>query len=138
MKKEKLYMSCRIVTARRMCKDDAEILLGKILKGSGEDGYLITYEDDGHEGWCPKRDFERRYKPVNKETHNFSTVLMMLKSGCKIRRAAWKDIDFLSYSSKFNQISVAKDGNVDRAFAWKPTLTDILADDWILLDPKKG
>ena len=61
----KKYLGTKLVTAKPMTREDAEVVLGKFIKPakqeySGE-GYLVRYED-GYQSWSPKEVFDKAYK----------------------------------------------------------------------------
>ena len=64
----KKYLGTKLVTAKPMTREDAEVVLGKFIKPakqeySGE-GYLVRYED-GYQSWSPKEVFDKAYKPAD-------------------------------------------------------------------------
>ena len=64
----KKYLGTKLVTAKPMTREDAEVVLGKFIKHakqeySGE-GYLVRYED-GYQSWSPKEVFDKAYKPAD-------------------------------------------------------------------------
>ena len=65
----KKYLGTKLVTAKPMTREDAEVVLGKFIKPakqeySGE-GYLVRYED-GYQSWSPKEVFDKAYKHADK------------------------------------------------------------------------
>lgn len=64
----KKYLGTKLVTAKPMTREEAEVVLGKFIKPakqeySGE-GYLVRYED-GYQSWSPKEVFDKAYKPAD-------------------------------------------------------------------------
>ena len=64
----KKYLGTKLVTAKPMTREDAEVVPGKFIKPakqeySGE-GYLVRYED-GYQSWSPKEVFDKAYKPAD-------------------------------------------------------------------------
>lgn len=115
-------------------------------------GYAVTYSD-GYESWSPKEAFEAAYQPT--DAMSFGHAIVMLKAGKRVARAGWNGKGMFVYlvppASYPVQTGAAKAffgenslvpynaylaiKNVDDTVStWVPSINDVLADDWTLLD----
>lgn len=64
----KKYLGTKLVTAKPMTRQEAEMYLGKLIKPAkreySDEGYLVRYED-GYQSWSPKAVFDKAYKPAD-------------------------------------------------------------------------
>jgi len=123
-----------------------------------DEGYLVEYLDGGSANvpgyngcvsWSPKDVFERAYRP--KTQLSFGDALIALKAGKKVARTGWNGKGMFVYLVPANsypaQTEAAKsvfgeDGlvpynaymaikNVDGTVStWVPSINDVLAEDW--------
>jgi len=67
------YIGVKIIEAREMCLQDAEIKLGRTIDHEQKPtdkpimGYLVKY-GDGYQSWSPKEVFEKAYRVAGSET----------------------------------------------------------------------
>lgn len=113
-------------------------------------GYKVVYED-GYESWSPKEVFEAAYRRT--DGLSFGLALEAAKKGLRIARAGWngkgmyvflaEEMDFHTYAdiSEFEETGVkvldclcmrTADGSI--CPGWLAGQTDMLADDWTVLD----
>ena len=129
-----------------------------------DEGYLVEYakgsgtNHEKHEGyisWSPKDVFEEAYRENG--NFNFGDVLLLLKKGKKVARKGWNGKDMFLYYVKANSYPVS--GNPGSAVKgyfegdlvpygayialktaqgnvcpWGGIGTDVLAEDWVVLD----
>ena len=115
-------------------------------KGSGADGMRLVYQD-GYRSWCPLDVFERDYQPVT--AMSFGHALDAMKQGWRVARAGWNGkgmwLMTVSHWSRITPIPAdAADLPVDRFIMmrtaqgtlvpWLASQTDMLADDWQIVD----
>lgn len=115
-------------------------------------GYLVRYED-GYQSWSPVEAFEGAYQPLGKMS--FGHAVAMLKAGAKVSRAGWNGSGMFAYmvpaasypvqtgaaSSHFGEGSLVpyraylalKTAQNDVA-TWVPSCSDVLADDWLVVE----
>lgn len=120
--------------------------------GPTEEGYKVRYPD-GYESWSPKDVFEEAYRPT--DCMSFGLAIEAAKKGAKITRRGWNGKGmFLYYVPEGRypaRTDVAKsiateDGKVDygayiamktaqgNVVPWLASQTDILADDWEVVE----
>ena len=117
-----------------------------------EEGYAIIYEDN-YRSWSPKEVFERAYQSI--KNMSFGHAILAMKSNRKVARAGWNKNTFLfyveptNYPASVNSVGAmidvypyvmvpyqdyiamfTKEGEV---VPWTPSQTDILANDWRIL-----
>ena len=117
-----------------------------------EDGYKVRYPD-GYESWSPKDVFEEAYRPT--DCMNFGLAIEAAKKGAKITRRGWNGKGMFLYYVPEGRYpartdaakSIAtEDGKVDygayiamktaqgNVVPWLASQTDILADDWEVVE----
>lgn len=117
-----------------------------------EDGYKVRYPD-GYESWPPKDVFEEAYRPT--DCMNFGLAIEAAKKGAKITRRGWNGKGMFLYYVPEGRYpartdaakSIAtEDGKVDygayiamktaqgNVVPWLASQTDILADDWEVVE----
>lgn len=117
---------------------------------NGRDGYKVVYAPDGYESWSPKDVFEAAYRQT--DGMNFGLAIEAAKMGKKIARRGWNGKDQyvelginLEYYSVFGICSEAhhKDigsaalvfvGTRGRQVGWLASQSDMLADDWMIVE----
>jgi hypothetical protein len=131
-------------------------------ENGADDGYLVEYTDGGtpnhpdHAGyisWSPKEQFDNAYRPAS--GMSFGLAIEALKLGKRVARDGWNGKGMFVYLVPANaypaQTGVAKayfgEGalvpynaymaikNVDETVStWVPSVNDVLADDWQLVE----
>jgi hypothetical protein len=123
-----------------------------------EEGYKVVYED-GYESWSPKDVFEKAYQPT--DNLKFGLAIEALKRGRKVARQGWNGKNMWLALSKGNKALSAnnfwnphnKDFAIENGgtaevldvitmktadnkilMGWLASQTDILAEDWVILD----
>ena len=115
-----------------------------------EEGYKVRYED-GYESWSPKEAFEAAYRQT--DGMSFGLALEATKKGMRIARAGWNGKGmyvFLVHGMDFHtnaDLSELDDQDVEvldclvirtatGAFCpgWLASQTDMLADDWMVVE----
>lgn len=115
----------------------------------GDAGYKVVCPD-GYESWSPKEVFEEAYRPT--DGMNFGLALEAAKMGARIARHGWNGkkqyvelATAISYkNAKGEVVNVEHDaiGNKALAFCgtsgvqmgWLASQSDMLADDWYIVD----
>ena len=141
------YIGTKIIEAEP-CKAWKDTKLHK----AGEDGYKVRYPD-GYESWSPKDVFEEAYRPT--DCMNFGLAIEAAKKGAKITRRGWNGKGMFLYYVPEGRYpartdaakSIAtEDGKVDygayiamktaqgNVVPWLASQTDILADDWEVVE----
>ena len=116
------------------------------------EGYKVIYED-GYESWSPKDVFEKAYLPT--DNLKFGLAIEALKRGRRVARKGWNGKSmflFLVPGSTFKVnrpplLGIYEEGaeikyhaHIDMKTAsgdivpWLASQTDVLAEDWIILD----
>lgn len=116
-----------------------------------DEGYLVKYADD-YISWSPKKAFEDAYRKSGKM--NFGHAIEMLKAGYKVARSGWNGKGMFLYyvpaASYPPSTNIAKEtfggqsvpygayiamktaqGNV---VPWLASQTDMLAEDWLIIE----
>lgn len=110
-----------------------------------KDGYFVVYPD-GYESWCPKAQFEEANRPVN--GLSFGHAIEAAKKGMKIARAGWNgkgmwlffvpdngwNLLFGNTTDYKNNPFIAMKTADDKYVPWLASQTDILADDWFIVE----
>jgi hypothetical protein len=127
----------------------------------GEDqdvaGYHVVYAD-GYQSWSPARQFEEAYQPL--DAMSFGHALVMLKAGRKVARAGWNGkgmwlilvpgtgqvepregspyakagIEVCDILPHIDMWTVNADGRRAMLPGWLASQSDMLADDWAVVD----
>lgn len=127
-----------------------------------DEGFLVEYVDGGasnhpgHAGyisWSPKDVFERAYRLSSGLT--FGDALQALKAGKRVARAGWNGKGMFVYyvraAAYLAQSEAAKTyfgenayvpyapylalkGVDERVSPWVPSINDVLAEDWVVLE----
>jgi hypothetical protein len=131
-------------------------------ENGAESGYLVEYTDGGkpnhpgHEGyisWSPKEQFERAYRETTGLT--FGLAIEALKAGKRVARAGWNGKGmflFLVPGSTFQVnraplLGIYPEGHTinyhahidmktadDKVVPWLASQTDMLAEDWTIVE----
>jgi hypothetical protein len=128
----------------------------KCANASGEAGYSVKYAD-GYTSWSPKDVFEAAYQPIDRM--NFGHALQAVKDGHRVARSGWNGkgmFIFLVNGSTFTVnreplLSIMGEGaqvnyhaHIDMKTAdgmvvpWLASQTDLLADDWGIVEIKSA
>lgn len=158
------HIGTKIINAHPMTRQQYNDLRGWAVPGDenpGDDGYLVEYLDGGsanhpdytgYISWSPKGVFDRAYRPVSAMT--FGNALVMLKAGERVCRAGWNgkgmwlikiqgsnDIaklhgygfgEYLGEPAFADAVYMKTADNM--LVPWLCSQTDMLADDWMLLE----
>lgn len=143
MNKKVKYLGIKIVEAEPMLESEAiekGYRVGDDTDKKDEYGYEITY-DNGYKSWSPKTVFDKAYKPLQGPM-TFGDAVEALKAGHTVQRQGWNGkgmyLRFISNWTFTNSIDDNKDllpfiamKTVDDKFVpWFASQTDILAEDW--------
>ena len=117
---------------------------------TGREGYVVRYAD-GYESWSPKEAFEEAYRAC--DAMSFGLAIEALKKGHKVARRGWNGksmflyyVPSASYPAQRNtfgtMVGVFPDDMVpycayiamktaqDNVVPWLASQTDMLSDDW--------
>ena len=117
-------------------------------------GFLVVYPD-GYESWSPRKQFIEAYQPMN--AMNFGHAIAMLKEGHAVARAGWNGKGMFLYLVPAPEQGYPAQTGVAKAFfgegslvpygayiamktadgtvvPWLASQTDVLADDWTLVE----
>lgn len=125
-------------------------------KDPERDGYLVKYSD-GYESWSPKEVFEGAYRRTDGLT--FGLALEAAKSGKKVARSGWNAKGMFIVVQKGYPNGIDCNKNTSEAFGipigtiikvtpylmmkaadgtlvtgWLASQTDMLSEDWIIVD----
>ena len=123
-----------------------------LIDNGYEAGYKVRYPD-GYESWSPKNVFEEAYRPIG--GMNFGLAIEAAKKGAKIARRGWNGKGMFLYyvpegrypaRTDAAKSIAAEDGKVDygayiamktvqgNVVPWLASQTDMLADDWEVVE----
>ena len=123
-----------------------------LIDNGYEAGYKVRYPD-GYESWSPKNVFEEAYRPIG--GMNFGLAIEAAKKGAKITRRGWNGKGMFLYyvpegrypaRTDAAKSIAAEDGKVDygayiamktvqgNVVPWLASQTDMLADDWEVVE----
>lgn len=151
------HIGTKLIQATPMTRADYNILRGWALPADecGEDdGYLVEYADGGpgnafgyagYISWSPKEVFERSYRPS--DSLSFGLAVEALKKGERVARSGWNGKGMWLAIVNAGQYDVAVGIAGDAKFSpwiamktadnklvpWLASQTDVLADDWVVL-----
>lgn len=116
-----------------------------------DEGYLVKYPD-GYESWCPKKQFEE----ANRETSGmtFGWAIEAMKKGYKVARTGWNGKGMFLYLIKGTELQTGlnygfgeyqnepqfvdticmKTAQNMLVIGWLASQTDMLADDWMIVE----
>lgn len=159
---QKTYIGTKIIRALPMARQQYNDYRGWQLpadENGDDEGYLVEYVDGGkandsrHAGyisWSPKDVFERAYRSV--EGMTFGLAIEALKAGKKVARAGWNGKgmylfmigvpggnDFWTYTNGKNDNLpllpfIAMKTADHHVVPWLASQTDMLAEDWAVVD----
>ena len=151
-KKMKKYIGVKVIEATPMiyldfCKEQSKECESNIEPML--DGFKVKYPD-GYISWSPKEVFEEAYRETDGIT--FGLAIEALKKGMRVARAGWNGKGmFLYLDSSYmikGQDTVQLKGNTYERLpsicmktadnkwltGWLASQTDMLADDWMILE----
>lgn len=118
---------------------------------AGEKGYKVVYPPDGYESWSPKDVFEAAYRETS--GMSFGLAIEAAKMGKKIARAGWNGKN--QYVELGHDFSYTAPGDIPvrpvqhldigsqalvfvgtrgRQVGWLASQSDMLADDWKIVE----
>lgn len=128
-----------------------------------DDGYLVEYADSkpnhadfkGYISWSPKEEFEKSYKSNGE--FSFGHAIEFLKQGKKVARKGGNTNNQFVYYVPANKYPVSRNPNSpiqgyfendevpyrdyfalktaqDDVAIWTPSISDVLANDWIIVE----
>lgn len=104
-----------------------------------DEGYLVEYLDGGkpndarHAGyisWSPKEQFDTAYRRCDAMTFGLAVEAMM--RGNQVARAGWNGKGLFVYLVPANAYFALK-GVDNTVSTWAPSVSDALAEDWVIL-----
>jgi hypothetical protein len=157
------FIGVKLINAMPMTVGDARNEHNVVVKFDGsddEEGYLVEYPD-GFKSWCPSKQFEEANRPS--DFMSFGFAIEAAKKGARIARKGWNGKNMFVYLVEGTTIPVelcrgacaeavaaagalpgasqdigshldmmAADGKI--VVGWLASQTDILADDWEIVD----
>ena len=160
----KKYIRCHVVEAKPCTLGEWEQETGRTWnepdRSRTEEGYKCDYPD-GYSGWCPKAEFEKVSRPIDNMT--FGMAIEAMKQGKKVARAGWngkgmwlciplvegpKEIPSTGIWGKPNVEYAEQNGGTVKVMpyitmkaadgsivmGWLASQTDMLADDWVIVE----
>lgn len=121
------------------------------VNGEAEQGYRVIYPD-GYVSWSPKKVFEEAYRETM--GMNFGLAVEAMKKNMRIARWDWDgkdptyvflaaneslhtDADLSEFADKdvpASHILVLRTSEESLLLGWQPSVEDILAEDWYIVD----
>ncbi len=149
------FIGTKFIKATKLSKHDYNSYMLDInpdrnpIPGDEVPGYLVQYNDE-HLSWSPADVFEAAYCGLKTETMNFGHALECAKQGMCVARTGWNGKDQLvrlkSYFRPLLKSPERGQGDVDHLeiltikgelVPWVPSATDVLANDWFVVDITK-
>ncbi len=156
----KTYIGTKVIKAVTMTREDAEKHLGRNVGGEKHgDGYLVEYEG-GYQSWSPKDVFDEAYRPMFGLT--FGLAIEAMKAGQRVARSGWngkgmwlslscngsREIPAENFWSPHNAEFARQNGGKatvlpsitmktatgEILMGWLASQTDMLAEDWIIVE----
>ena len=138
------FYGTKRIAAKLMTRAEYNVFRGWELptnENGADEGYLVEYLDGGkpnvkgyagYVSWSPKEQFENAYQPVN--AMSFGHAVVALKEGKKVARAGWNGKgmfpdDMVPYGAYIAMKTVQ-----NNVVPWLASQTDILADDWSVVE----
>ena len=149
----KQYIGTKIVQAEPAYRVDGNVFVKANIAPCGvdiEDGYKVVYPD-GYESWSPKDVFEDAYRAT--DGMSFGLAIEAAKMGKKIARAGWNGKN--QYVELGHDFSYTAPGDIPvrpvqhldigsqalvfvgtrgRQVGWLASQSDMLADDWKIVE----
>ena len=151
----KKYIEVKIIEAVPVTRGDYNRYRGWTIsenENPADEGYLVKYSDN-YESWSPKNVFDEAYRVCDNMT--FGLAIEAMKKGKKVARKGWNGNGMFLYyvpvgaykpcteiaTSLVNENGLVEygayiamktaQGNV---VPWLASQTDMLAEDWVILD----
>lgn len=151
----KKYIGVKIIEAVPVTRGDYNRYRGWTIsenENPADEGYLVKYSDN-YESWSPKNVFDEAYRVCDNMT--FGLAIEAMKKGKKVARKGWNGKGMFLYyvpveaykpcteiaTSLVNENGLVEygayiamktaQGNV---VPWLASQTDMLAEDWVILD----
>ena len=152
------YIGVKMIEARPMDKGEYNKYRGWTIpegENANDAGYLVRYQD-GYESWSPKRQFEEAYRDCIGMT--FGIALELLKKGCRVAREGWNGKGMFVVYQKGYPDGIPCNKQTAEAWGmdegdlfqcnpylqirqmdgshsmWVPSIGDVLAEDWVVVD----
>lgn len=141
----KQYIGTKIIHAEPSASNSSE---------NAKPGYKVVYPD-GYTSWSPSEAFEEAYRPC--DAMNFGLAIEALKKGKRIARSGWNGkgmflyyVPAAAYPAQRNTFGtmvgvfphdmvpycayIAMKTAQDNVVPWLASQTDVLADDWVIVE----
>ena len=149
------YIGVKLVKAMPMTVGQFNIHMDNertSVEESKKTGYLVEY-DTGYQSWCPKQQFDEANRLCDAMT--FGHAIEAMKQGKKVARAGWNGKDMFIYYVLANEYKTTtevgynefgnglvkcgayicmKPANGPLVIGWLASQTDMLAEDWQIVD----
>lgn len=140
------YIGVKLISAEPQVNPKTEVGY------NGQLGYKVVYED-GYTSWSPKDVFEKAYRKIDGLT--FGLAIEAVKLGKKIARIGWNGKGMFVYYVPANKYSFStevgksladEEGKVSynaylaiknvngTVSTWVPSINDVLAEDWLIVE----
>jgi len=102
-------------------------------------GYMVEYPGDGYQSWSPDYAFEAAYRKSGEM--NFGHALEALKEGLRVCRTGWNgkgmwlELQKPDAHSKMTLPYIFMLTADNNFVPWLASQTDVLADDWMIVEP---
>ena len=135
----KQFIGTKIIKAELMTRNEFAQFKGQ-ERESGEDmaGYKVVYPD-GYVSWSPQEVFEEAYRLMDGDM-NFGLAIEAMKKGKKVTRLHWNAPNqFLKLqtpdaNSKMNLPYIYISTVSGQLVPWLASQTDMLEDDWMIVE----
>lgn len=131
-----------------------KIVHAEPVENNGKAGYRVVY-GDGYESWSPAEAFEEAYRQA--DAMPFGLALEAVKKGKKVARKGWNGKDMYLFLGTMVQLEtyadiadirdsdgngtalvnpsvIMKTANSELVVGWLASQTDMLSDDWYIVD----
>ena len=153
------YIGTKMLQARPMTRGAYNVYRGWTIPANEnpeDEGYLVSYYPDGYESWSPKEVFEEAYRRT--DGLNFGLAIEAAKMGKRIARKGWNGKNMSVAYQKGYPDGIPCNKNTAEAWGmqegelfkcrpylqmrcadgtfqmWLATQSDILADDWYVVE----
>ncbi len=150
----KRYIGTKIIKAKPMTRGEYNHYRGWDIpenENPEDNGYLVEYSD-GYQSWSPEKQFKDAYRECDNMT--FGLAIEAMKHGLKVARSGWngkgmflflaEDIEFTTKAdlSCVSELKgeltlpsvVMKTADNHFCIGWLASQTDMLAEDWNIVD----
>lgn len=134
------YLGVKLIEAEPLTRGEYNTYRGWGVPSDGgptDPGYLVVYPD-GYESWSPAKQFEEAYRKTDRL--NFGLALEAAKKGGRITRCGWNGRGMFVFLRKGAEDVFELDHLCLKTaegmycIGWLASQTDMLADDWFLLE----